>query len=900
MLETAPAGTTILLAAGTYRLTETITIDRSNISLQGQGDATIFVMDPELQAPAFLVQKDIFAGMPEFALAETADIDTRDFVLTTEDHGLDVGSTIYLAQKNDQEWLASIESVEGKEIPKDGDQLREFHATVVAVDGAAITIDRDLPYSFQALADAPEANATVVRPTGFLSNVSLSGFAVVYEAQADFDDFTNTLPAWERVPAVMLNGTLGASLSDISVTNAPSHSFKFQRSLDLQAQNLSANGAHNKDGGNGYHFLLQELVGANLIGLSSTGARHSVLFSSYHAEHYNHLEIDFVDRDINFHGSPDSRNTISIWEMAMDYGDWTAEQWAVVHASQAQKHPEPYEVLNTNEVSFLGNATGANANDRIFGTDADNLFRGEGGDDTLRGEEGADTLLGGDGDDVLFGGAGADAMNGGAGFDTVEYSNAPEGVFVDLGRLSTMPVDGSHSSGDLLRGFEAVIGSEFADTLIGDNGANLIVGGRASDLLNGGKGNDTIFGGRGDDTIEAGDGSDLLVGERGNDHYTVRNASDRVIENANEGPSDHIRAFVSYRLPDEVEHLSLAGDAAQSADGNRLNNILTGNSANNILNGYAGNDMLLGASGNDTLKGSDGDDTLDGGAGADRMDGGQGSDSYFVNDLHDVVIENRKWSGHDVVASSVDFRMGRKHIEDLELTGDARLGAGNGLANTITGNDGNNLLDGGKNVDTLVGGLGNDRFLIRAPGDNAVELDGEGIDEVLAFRSYSLDAHVEKLFMQTVYTRDGDPAIFNGIGNDLDNTIIGTPFANTIIGRGGNDVLKGQAGNDTFVFDREIGLGNVDRLIDFETILGDDDTLKFKGSILGNAVAAGVLSADDFAEGTAATDATDRFIFDQTSGQLWFDEDGTGAIDQVLLATFEQNASVQADDILVF
>jgi uncharacterized protein YkwD len=316
--------------------------------------------------------------------------------------------------------------------------------------------------------------------------------------------------------------------------------------------------------------------------------------------------------------------------------------------------------------------------------------------------------------------------------------------------------------------------------------------------------------------------------------------------------------------------------------------------------GTAGNDYLSGTVGDDTLNGLAGDDTLDGGAGNDLLIGGHGSDFFYVDSDGDRVAESRKWSGHDTVISSVDFRMGSAHIEDLELTGTARIGAVNGLKNRIEGNDSDNILDGGKNVDTLIGGLGDDRYLIRAPGDTAREQAGEGVDEVLAYRSYSLEAHVEKLFMQTVYTRDGNPALFNGIGNGLDNTIVGTPFANTIVGREGNDVLKGQAGDDTFVFDREIGAGNVDRLIDFETILGDDDTLKFKGSILGGGVVAGVLDVADFVAGTAAEDASDRFIFDQISGQLWFDADGSGTTDQVLLATFEQNAIVQADDILIF
>jgi Ca2+-binding RTX toxin-like protein len=52
--------------------------------------------------------------------------------------------------------------------------------------------------------------------------------------------------------------------------------------------------------------------------------------------------------------------------------------------------------------------------------------------------------------------------------------------------------------------------------------------------------------------------------------------------------------------------------------------------------------------------------------------------------------------------------------------------------------------------------------------------------------------------------------------------------------------------------------------------------------------------------GTAAQDANDRFLFDQGSGRLWFDADGAGAGDQVLIATFEQDASVSAADIEVF
>jgi hypothetical protein len=311
-------------------------------------------------------------------------------------------------------------------------------------------------------------------------------------------------------------------------------------------------------------------------------------------------------------------------------------------------------------------------------------------------------------------------------------------------------------------------------------------------------------------------------------------------------------------------------------------------------------DSLLGLGGDDTLFGHDGDDTLNGGDGADLMRGGDGSDFYFVDNVGDGIVESRAWSGHDIVQSSVDFRMGRSHIEDLRLTGSAQIGAGNGLANEIRGTAGNNILDGGKNNDTLMGGAGHDTYFVRAPGDTVVEAAARGIDTVKAFRSYLLEANVERLFMQTVYTKDNDPAIFNGIGNTLDNTIVGTPFSNTIVGREGNDVLKGQAGADTFVFDRGLGPNNIDRIIDFNVNEADEgDMLYLKSSVFGG-LATGALEAESFALGTTATRGSDRLIFDQSSGHLWFDADGLGGGAQVLVARFEQNATIESNDIFIF
>lgn len=322
--------------------------------------------------------------------------------------------------------------------------------------------------------------------------------------------------------------------------------------------------------------------------------------------------------------------------------------------------------------------------------------------------------------------------------------------------------------------------------------------------------------------------------------------------------------------------------------------------ATGTFDGTEMGERLDGDIGPDSLNGFGGDDTIDGGPGADLMIGGQGSDVIYVDHVGDRVAESRKWAGSDTVISSVDFRMGRKHIEDLELTGDAVLGAGNGLKNRITGNDANNILDGGKNVDTLIGGLGDDRYLVRAPGDNVVEAAGEGTDTILAFRAYALDAHVENLYLQTLRNAAGDGvAGVNGIGNDLSNTIVGNPFDNVITGRLGGDTLRGQAGADTFVFDRAASAQNADRIIDFNTNTANEgDRLMFTSAAY-RATPKGALDVDRFVEGTTAQDADDRFIWDQQRGQLWFDVDGSGAAVQQLVARFEQDAVVTVEDIIL-
>jgi Ca2+-binding RTX toxin-like protein len=126
-------------------------------------------------------------------------------------------------------------------------------------------------------------------------------------------------------------------------------------------------------------------------------------------------------------------------------------------------------------------------------------------------------------------------------------------------------------------------------------------------------------------------------------------------------------------------------------------------------------------------------------------------------------------------------------------------------------------------------------------------------------------------------------AVLNGlvmVGNSGANALTGTAFADTIDGGLGNDVLTGGAGNDTFLFTTmTTGTRNRDTITDFQA---GQDRLQFsKAAYTGIAGGPGTLSAVQFWSGAgvvAAHDADDRFIYNTTTGVLYYDPDGTGTL----------------------
>jgi Ca2+-binding RTX toxin-like protein len=143
----------------------------------------------------------------------------------------------------------------------------------------------------------------------------------------------------------------------------------------------------------------------------------------------------------------------------------------------------------------------------FVGSNFNDSLSGDANVNVLIGGPGNDELVGLDGNDYFEGGAGNDTIDGGAGtFDMADYFSAPKGVSADLQtKVST------GSGHDSLDGVEALLGSPFDDSFVGDTGSNYFFGADGNDDLSGGAGDDGLDGGSGNDGLDGGPGTDECV-----------------------------------------------------------------------------------------------------------------------------------------------------------------------------------------------------------------------------------------------------------------------------------------------------------------------------------------------------------------------------------------------------
>ncbi len=117
-------------------------------------------------------------------------------------------------------------------------------------------------------------------------------------------------------------------------------------------------------------------------------------------------------------------------------------------------------------------------------------------------------------------------------------------------------------------------------------------------------------------------------------------------------------------------------------------------------------------------------------------------------------------------------------------------------------------------------------------------------------------------------------------GNDI---LTGGDNGNTFIGGAGSDTLTMGAGVDKVLFD---SLSGIDTVILFNP---SQDMVQLAKSVMAALGPVGSLTAAEFKSGAglaAAADATTRVFYNETSGALYYDADGSGATAAVQLATF--------------
>jgi Ca2+-binding RTX toxin-like protein len=429
----------------------------------------------------------------------------------------------------------------------------------------------------------------------------------------------------------------------------------------------------------------------------------------------------------------------------------------------------------------------------------------------------------------------------------------------------------------------------------GGNGGNTLTGSAFDDVIGGGIGADVIKGNAGDDTLSAGGGVDTMIGGDGDDIYyadvfnDVVSETNAVLATGGDDLVNFAGTSGTFTLGLNVERLALGGASAINGTGNSLANTITGNSLANVLNG---------------------------GLGIDTMIGRDGSDTYYANVFNDVVTETNAvlaTGGNDLVVftgASGTFTLGL-NVERLTLSGISAInGTGNALANTLIGNaaantlsglGGNDAINGGLGIDTMNGGDGNDTYYADVFNDVVTETNAvlaTGGNDLVNFigtaGTFTLGLNVERL------TLGGGSAI-NGTGNALANTIIGNAASNVLNGGLGNDTLIGGLGNDFFLFNTlPNSATNRDTISDFN-VVADTIRLENTGIFTALGAATGVLGAALFKNLTTggAVDASDRILYNDTTGAVFYDIDGSGAAAAIQFATIVGAPTLTNADFVV-
>ncbi|MFN6526480.1 trypsin-like serine protease [Nostoc sp. ChiSLP03a] len=143
----------------------------------------------------------------------------------------------------------------------------------------------------------------------------------------------------------------------------------------------------------------------------------------------------------------------------------------------------------------------------------------------------------------------------------------------------------------------------------------------------------------------------------------------------------------------------------------------------------------------------------------------------------------------------------------------------------------------------------------------------------------------------------------NGTGNTSNNNLNGGNGNDILIGGSGNDTFVGGLGNDTLtggtgsdVFTINTPSEGIDNITDFSSL---DDTIYVSKIGFGGGLSEGILQATQFFIGSVAEDSSDRFIYNNNTGGLFFDADGTGSFSQIQVAQLAIGLAMTNTNIFV-
>ena len=576
--------------------------------------------------------------------------------------------------------------------------------------------------------------------------------------------------------------------------------------------------------------------------------------------------------------------------------------------------------------------------DRIIGSDLGDVLIGNDGNNTLEGGKGADTLTGGKGIDVIIGGEGS---------DTADYSTSAKGVTIDL---NVQTATGGDATGDTISGIENVIGSQAGDLIVASAAANRIDGGgvpyglgatvsyaasneavtidlQAGTASGGYAAGDVllriggIIGSDFDDTVTTLSGYSGIDLGKGNDTVVVAFApigfygSGSYDGGGDVDTVDFSRTIRALRVDLQAGTMEMAGGHFYSAK--NFENVI-GSSADDIIRGTTGSNRLDGSAGNDVIYGDDGADALIGGAGVDTVSyygravavevdlaAGVGHGGVAEGDTY-ATIENVLGSfgadhligdganntiegddGADVIDGGGGRDTASYSLSSAGVTVNLATGLGSGgdaagdtlvriesltgssQADTLIGDAANNRLDGGEGNDTLEGGAGPDALIGGYGNDTASSAGSAAAVSVNLSTGASSGGDAEG------DTLSGMDSLSGSVHADI---FVGSAGANRLDGGLGSDTLTGLGGADTFVFDTALGATNIDTITDLT--VGSDlvELSKSIFSALQSGATPGSLSASSFRLSTQASSSggLGEIIYNATTGSLSYDADGSG------------------------